>query len=310
MLKRAYQSLMAFHVQAAMHSLTLLARKPLATMMTVIVLAISLALPALFWVFADNLANLTLSWQKNGYISLYLRSNVSPAEQKAFISRLEGIVGVGQARLISPEEGLALLSSQEGMHDMMQYLPENPLPALIEVTPALTVDSQFKLDQLFQTLKSQPEVELAKLDMEWIKRLQMIMGFAHQLARALLILLALAVVLIIGNTLRLSIQNRQEEIQVLKLIGAPDPFIVRPYLYSGLWYGLAGAVVAILLVNIFLLSLAAVLEALASVYQMHYPLRGMSLNQMLLLTAFAVLLGWLGARLSVYRQMASIEPYK
>ncbi|KTD60003.1 permease-like cell division protein FtsX [Legionella shakespearei] len=308
MLKKA-QSLLVYHVQAAGHSLNLMCRKPLATMMTVIVIAIALALPALFWVFTDNLSHLTIGWQRGGHISLYLKPSLPEAEQVQLLKKVQETEGVGQASLKSAAEGLTELTQQEGMHDIMQYLPENPLPAVIEVVPALVIDSPAKLDLLSRQLQALPEVEQVKLDMEWIGRLHAILGFAANLANALMALLALAVILIIGNTLRLSIHNRQEEIQILKLIGATDPFILRPFLYSGVWYGMAGAVVAVFLVNIFILSLGVVVNQLAVAYQMHYPLSGLSIRQILLLVLFAIILGWIGARLSVKRQLAFIEPY-
>jgi cell division transport system permease protein len=222
---------------------------------------------------------------------------------------VHGIEGVGQASLKSAADGLAELTQQEGMHDIMRYLPENPLPSVIEVVPSLVTDSPAKLDLLARHLEALPQVTQAKLDMAWINRLHVILGFAANVAKALMSLLALAVVLIIGNTLRLAIHNRQEEIQILKLIGATDPFILRPFLYSGVWYGMAGAIFAVFLVNIFILSLGVAVNQLAVAYQMHYPLTGLSIRQILLLILFAIILGWLGARLSVKRQLASIEPY-
>ncbi len=308
MLKRS-QSLLAYHLQAATHSLNSLCRKPLATMMTVIVIAITLALPALFWVFTDNLSQLTIGWQQGGRISLYLKTGLSETEQTALLQKVHGIEGVGQASLKSAADGLAELTQQEGMHDIMRYLPENPLPSVIEVVPSLVTDSPAKLDLLARHLEALPQVTQAKLDMAWINRLHVILGFAANVAKALMSLLALAVVLIIGNTLRLAIHNRQEEIQILKLIGATDPFILRPFLYSGVWYGMAGAIFAVFLVNIFILSLGVAVNQLAVAYQMHYPLTGLSIRQILLLILFAIILGWLGARLSVKRQLASIEPY-
>jgi cell division transport system permease protein len=278
-------------------------------MMTVIVIAITLALPALFWVFTDNLSQLTIGWQQGGRISLYLKTGLSETEQTALLQKVHGIEGVGQASLKSAADGLAELTQQEGMHDIMRYLPENPLPSVIEVVPSLVTDSPAKLDLLARHLEALPQVTQAKLDMAWINRLHVILGFAANVAKALMSLLALAVVLIIGNTLRLAIHNRQEEIQILKLIGATDPFILRPFLYSGVWYGMAGAIFAVFLVNIFILSLGVAVNQLAVAYQMHYPLTGLSIRQILLLILFAIILGWLGARLSVKRQLASIEPY-
>lgn len=308
MLKKT-QSLFVYHLQAATQSLNLLCRKPLGTMMTAIVIAIALALPALFWVFTDNLSHLTIGWQRGGHISLYLNTSLPQSEQMQLMEKIRKTDGVGQATLKSSADGLSELTQQEGMHDIMRYLPENPLPSVIEIVPSLIIDSPAKLDLLSRQLKALPEVEQVKLDMEWISRLHAILGFAANLANSLMALLALAVVLIIGNTLRLAIRNRQEEIQILKLIGATDAFILRPFLYSGIWYGMAGAVLAVFLVNIFILSLGVVVNQLAVAYQMHYPLSGLSIRQILLLILFAIILGWLGARLSVKRQLASIEPY-
>lgn len=304
-----FRSLISYHLQAASNSLNLLCRKPMATMMTVIVIAIALTLPALFWVFTDNLEKLTTHWQRGGHISLYLKMPLSSADETTFLERVRATEGVGNAILKSSAAGLAELQQQEGMHDIMRYLPENPLPAVIEVIPALAVNKPFQMEQLFTRLKAYPQVEQAKLDLEWITRLHAILGFATKTAHALMALLASAVVLIIGNTLRLAIHNRHEEIQVLKLIGATDPFIARPFLYSGIWYSLAGAILAVFFVNIFMLSVAVAVKQLASVYQMHYPIMGLSVKQAYLLVFVSTILGWLGARLSVKRQLASIEPY-
>lgn len=309
MLKRS-QSLLAYHLQAAANSLNLFCRKPIATMMTVIVIAIALALPTLFWVFTDNLSELTNRWQRGGHISLFLKPSLPETEQTSLLEKVRTTEGVGQANIKSAADGLSELTQQEGMQDIMRYLPENPLPAVIEVVPALVIDSPAKLDLLSRKLQAFPQVALAKLDMEWINRLHAILGFSGKAANALMALLALAVVFIIGNTLRLDIHNRQEEIKILKLIGATDPYIIRPFLYSGVWYGAAGALLAIFLVNIFILTLGVAVNQLANVYQMHYPLACLSLRQILLLVLFAIILGWLGALLSVKRQLASIEPYK
>lgn len=303
------RALVSYHLQAASNSLNLLCRKPLATMMTVVVIAIALTLPTLFWVFTDNLEQLTIGWQRGGHISLYLKSPLSATDETAFLERVRATEGVGHVTLKSPAEGLAELQQQEGMHDIMRYLPENPLPTVVDVIPALAVNTPFQMEQLYSRLKVYPQVEQAKIDMQWINRLHAILSFVSKTAHALMALLASAVVLIVGNTLRLAIHNRHEEIQVLKLIGATDPYIARPFLYSGIWYSLAGAILAVLFVNIFMLSLAVAVKHLASAYQMHYPIMGLSVKQAYLLVLVSTILGWLGARLSVKRQLASIEPY-
>lgn len=306
---KPFQSLLAYHAHAAVSSFNQLCRKPLATLMTVIVIAIALALPTLFWVVTDNMGQLTSAWQKGGHISLYLKTGLKEADQHAVLQKVQSTEGVGKASLISSAAGLEQLTQQEGMHDIMHYLPSNPLPPVIEVMPALSVDSPAKIDLLARQLKSLPQVDQAKADMEWITRIHAILGFVTTAANALMILLALAVVLIIGNTMRLAIQNRYEEIQILKLIGATDAYIRRPFLYSGVWYGLAGALVAVFMVNILILSVGVAMNQLVVAYQMHYQVSLLTISQILLLAIFAIILGWLGARLSVKGQLASIEPY-
>lgn len=307
MLKRIRAHL-ACHTQAAVNSFNFLCRYPLATTMTVVVIAITLTLPALFWVFTDSINRLTIDWQRSGHISLYLKTSTAE-EQNKLLLEVGKIPGVAHTSLKTPAQGMEELQQQEGMKDIMRYLPENPLPAVIEVVPAVNINTPLLIDQLFTQLKAFPLVDQAKLDVEWITRLHAILDFVGKTAHALVALLALAVVFIVGNTLRLAIHNRHEEIQVLKLIGATDAFIARPFLYSGIWYGLAGAVFAVLLVNIFMLSIAVAVQDLAASYHMHYPLVGLSVKQAYLIVLAAILLGWLGASLSLRGRLASIEPY-
>lgn len=297
-----------YHVQAGLASLNYLCRQPLATTMTVLVIAVSLVLPALFWVLTDNMGRLTLNWQQGGHISLYLKSPIQSVDELALLLRVRETAGVGHADLKSSAEGLLELQKQEGMQDIMRYLPENPLPSLIDVVPALDVNTPEKLKQLYMQLKSYPYIEQAKIDMQWANRLHAMVNFIANLARGLMIILAVAVVLIVGNTMRLAVLNQNEEIKVLKLIGAKNSFIIRPFIYAGVWYGLAGAIVAVLLVNIFMLSLTLVTNQLAALYQMHYSLAGLSMRQMGLIVLSAIILGWIGASLSVRRQLTVIEP--
>lgn len=301
--------LLSYHLQAASSSLNSLCQRPLSTVLTVIVIAIALTLPGLFWVFTDNLKQLTANWQRGSHISVYLKSGLAKSAQEKVLAKILVTTGVGNAILKSPEEGLDELQRQEGMQDIMRYLPENPLPPVIEVIPSLSVKTPALMEELFTRIKAYPDVEQAKLDMEWISRLYAILGFIAKGAHALMALLACAVVLVIGNTLRLAIHNQHEEIQVLKLIGATDPYIARPFLYAGIWYSLAGAILAVFFINIFMLSLAVTAQDLAAAYQMRYALTGITVKQAYLLVLVSTILGWLGARLSVKGQLNAIEPY-
>lgn len=302
------QSLQSFHLQAILQSIGVLRRTPWVSLMICLVIAISLALPAFFWVFTDNFSEFTTHWQRNGHISLYLKP-MSAHSQQDLLKKVRETQGVGEALLKSPADGLAELINQEGMHDIMRYLPENPLPAVIEIIPAFLLDSP-SLRLLTEKLKLLPKVEQVKSDMEWVTRLRAILNALQKLARTLMLLLAMSVVLIIAMTLRLAIHHRQEEIQVLKLIGASQAYILRPFLYSGVWYGLIGSVFAVFIVNILAFGLGLLMNQFLSVYQMHYSVSVLSIRQILPLMAFAIILGWLAARLSVKGQLLGIEPYQ
>lgn len=300
------RGLWGHHIQAARASMRILGSRPLQTVMTVLVIAISLTLPTLFWVLAENAHQWMTGWQKNGRITLFLQSGMTPAAQQDFVLQLRTIPGVASTSYLSAEEGLAVLEAQEGMQDIMQYLPSNPLPAVVEITPTASIDTPEKLTDLFKTLQAKTEVSQAKFDLQWIARFYAIMGLVAKIGQGVMLLLGLAVIFVIGNTLRLAIQSRQEEIQVLKLVGATDAFIVRPFLYSGLWYGFVSALFAMLLANSFLFSVSIAAQNLAASYQIHLRLLGLSFSQMVTVVVFASALGWLGARLSVKGQLAAI----
>lgn len=291
---------MSYHRQASLNSLNILRRKPLATLMTTVVIAITLTLPTLFWVLTDNVHQLTLDWQRGGHIALYLDASSTFAEEQALLSRVRETPGVGDAVYISSEEGLIQLQRQEGMQDIMSYLPENPLPAVIDVIPTSDVKRSDKLGELYQSLKSYPHVEQAKYDVQWVNKLYTFLDVAAKISQGLMILLALAVVLIIGNTLRLAIYNRQEEIKVLTLIGASKGYVIRPFLYLGIFYSVAGALLAIGFVHIIILSLSLLADQVAAVYQMNVALMGLTFRQALFVLLSAIILGWFGARISVH----------
>lgn len=303
-----WRTIMAHHAQAALSSLLYLCKQPLATGMTVVVIAITLTLPSLLWVLNDNMAELTQRWKRGGHISLYLDMDMAANDSAALLERVRQTDGVGDAIMKTPEEGLLEMQKQEGMQDLMLNLPENPLPAVIDVVPTVSVTTPAQLEALYQRLKALPGIDDAKLDMQWLSRLYALLDLAAQLTRGLMVLLSVAVVFIIGHTLRLVIHKRQEEIQVLKLIGASDAYITRPFLYSGLWYGFASAVLAIMFVWLFTFSLSVSLNQLMDAYQMHFPVSGLSVRETCLLVLIATFLGWLGARFSVKRQLVLIEP--
>jgi cell division transport system permease protein len=302
------RTFLTHHRQALVSSIRMWGDAPLATFMTFMVIAVALTLPALFWLLSFNMKHLTTSWQQGQHVEAYLKPGVSDFLQNQILTRVRETEGVERATLISPKEGLRALEEQEGLSDVGMYLEKNPLPAVIEIVPEEALDTPEKLGMLMQVLKTDQDIEQVKLDMQWVTKLYAILGFLSALAKSLMMLLGFAVIIIIGSTLRLAIERRHEEILVLKLIGATDAYIARPFLYSGLWYGLGGALIALLLVMVFVSSLMSVLDEVLVLYHIQYTGFTCSVVEVSLFILSSVVLGLLGAYLSVKRQVSLIEP--
>ena len=301
-------SKLACHYDAIRNSFFLLWRRKFAAITTLFVIALTLTLPALFWVFTHNGLELTKDWKRTGHVTVYLAAQVENPE--SIVRNVSQLSGVEAAILKTPAEGMAELEQEEGMQNVILYLPDNPLPYVIEVTPKLTMSSQEQLKSLTQQLRELSGVEEAKLDLAWISRLYAWLDFAGLLVKGFIILLTLAVIFTIGNTLQLMIDHRVEHIQVLKLVGASDAYILRPFLYSGMWYGFLGAMIAIFLVKSMLYGITHAVNILSQLYQVPFHLQGLSWFEYFIFVVFSVFLGWLSANISVRKQLIFIEPSK
>lgn len=307
-LKRRLTIYLSHHKQAFLESTARLFKTPLATFMVLIVLAIALALPTGLWVVLKNLKSISQEWDKGAQISLFLKMDVDEMQVEQLLERLRARPEVEQVAYITPEEGLQSFQKQAGMSVLLSKLPRNPLPGVVEVTPNPGYEDPVPLRQLLASLQGIAEVDQAQVDLEWVKRLYHLIKLGQHSVSALGLLFGMAVLLIIGNTLRLLIQNRRDEIAVIKMVGGSDRFIRRPFLYSGIFYGLCGGLLAGILVNIGLWWLNAPLQQLAQSYGSVFGLVGLSLRNFLSLALLGALLGALGAWLAVAQQLHTIKP--
>lgn len=296
------------HLQSLLDSLGRLTRNPVAGVMTIAVIGIALALPAGLHVVLKNVQALSAGWENAAQISLFLRKDLREERLRKLVSELKAMPEVAVVSYVSPDEALAEFQRLSGFGDAVNALQQNPLPGVLIVQPALAASAPAAVEGLLERLRGHPDVELAQLDMEWVKRLYAMMEIARRGVAVLASVLALAVLLIVGNTIRLAIQNRRDEIEVQKLIGATDAFIRRPFLYSGFWHGLLGAVIAWLLVNVSLWALSAPVARLSSLYDSRFELGGLGWGTTLYLMLFGILLGFIGAWLAVDRHLRTIEP--
>jgi cell division transport system permease protein len=296
------------HAQVALDSLGRLYRNPLPSIMTAAVIGIALALPSGLYLLLDNLHRMSGSWDGQASISVFLKGNVPAQQAEGLATRIRQWPEVAALRLITPEQALEEFTAASGFADALETLDENPLPAVLIVAPRGEYTAPEPAAQLQKKLRNLPEVDLAQLDLEWVQRLAAMIDIARRGILVTGTLLALAVLLVIGNTIRLEIQNRRAEIVVTKLIGATNAFVRRPFLYSGLWYGLLGALLAWLLVVTGFWLLADPVARLAGLYHSDFALRTLPLLSLGLLLASGILLGLLGSWLAVGRHLTAIEP--
>ncbi len=306
--KTRFSAYFGNHLRVSMTSLSRLYAQPIASLMTALVIAIALALPVGLYIALDNVGQLSSDWDGSTQISLFLHTHVEERTAQKLMQRLEKHKNIKKIELIGKEKGLEQFREISGFGDALKYLNSNPLPIVLVVHPQFNNNQPDRTSHLVKELGKNKLVELAQLDVQWVKRLYTFLEIANRVILGLSTMLAIAVLLIIGNTIRLDIQNRREEIEVSKLIGASDAFIRRPFLYTGIWYGAMGGALAWIITQISLLFMANPIHKLALLYHSDFRLSGLGVENTLLLILFSCLLGLVGSWIAVSRHLKEIEP--
>lgn len=302
-----YNGWLQHHRLSAAESLLRVFQNPGSSLLTWLVIGIALALPMGLSVALDNISQVSASWEAPAQVSLFLQESVAPERAQELAAELKTREDVIDTQLIPRAEALAEFSTLSGFSDVLASLEENPLPDLVLVTPALTLEED-GVSALRDELQAIPEVAEAVLDMEWLQRLNSLMELGRRLVTAIGVMLVVGVLLILGNTIKLAIESRRDEIVIIKLVGGGNGFVRRPFLYTGLWYGVGGGVVAALLVASALWFLEEPIGELVLLYESAFRLTGLGLMGALNLVILGGLLGLAGAWLAVARHLAGIEP--
>ena len=298
----------AHHSNSAIESLLRMIETPVQSLMTWLVIAIAIALPAALFVVFSNVQQIGQSWQDSSQISVFLKKDASANQAQDLRGRWAQRGDVAQATYISPEQALEEFKLGSGLGELANHLDENPLPAVILIKPKIGGNAPDALNSLQQALVADPLVADVRLDMLWVKRLHQFITVAERFVVALAGLLALGVLLVIGNTIRMSIEARRDEIVVVKLVGATDAYVRRPFLYSGLWFGVGGGILAALLLAIGFWWLSAPVAQLADLYQSSFRLQGLGFIESLQLILIAGVTGLVGAWIAVARHLYLIQP--
>ncbi len=296
------------HARTLIASLGTMTRQPASSFMTIAVIAIALALPSGLLVLLNNASQVSVDWDNNAQISVFLKDSTSEKQAKALMKKLRLYDDIDQVTMINKDKALEEFSKISGFGDAIEALDNNPLPHVLTVQPKVDPTRPDRIQHLLKQLNKLKQVELAQLDLQWVKRLFAMLEIAQRAIWVIASLLGVAVLLVVGNTIRLDIQNRREEIEVTKLIGGTDAFIRRPFLYTGFWYGIGGGLCAWLLTTISISLLDDSVEQLASLYNSGFQLHGLSFAETMSLIGFSCFLGLGGSWIAVGRHLSEIEP--
>ncbi|HEY3657695.1 MAG TPA: permease-like cell division protein FtsX [Steroidobacteraceae bacterium] len=302
------QTWFARHAQTLLGSLGRMVEHPLAAFMTMAVIAIALALPLLLNVFLQNTRTATANWNQVFDISVYLDKKAAGTRVQALAKQLRSRADVAAVRVITADEALLQFRRASGFGNALDALRDNPLPDTLVVTPALGASTPAGTEGLRRAIAATADVQAVQIDTEWVQRLYTLLDILRRIIWLTGALLGLGVVLVVGNTIRLDILNRRAEIEVMKLVGATDGFARRPFLYSGVWYGLGGGLLALILVAVAVGMLAQPVETLAGLYGSQFRLSGLGLDLGAAVLGVSIGLGWFGSWLAATRHIRAIEP--
>ncbi len=294
------------HQREAKDSFGRLAQSPLSTLMTVLVMTIALTLPLALGKLLDDARSAATGWDGEARLSIYLNESVAAEDRAAIVARAAALPGIASARLISPEGALEEFKQQSGYGPALEQLGENPLPAVLEVFPDANASSS-AMTRLRDQLAQWPEVALAEVDIAWVQRLQTILELGQRLLWAIGGALLLGGLLVVGNTIRLSIESRRDEIRVISLLGGTHGFVRRPFIYMGVWCGLSAGVFTLISVSGLTAWLNEPVTQMARLYSSSFALSYPSFTTGLGVLAGASFLGWLGAWLAVGRHLRELE---
>lgn len=299
---------LARHLQVMFASLGQMLHTPGATAMTVLAIGITLALPVVLYLLVNNVEHATRNWEGRAQLTLYLQSGIADDEAQALVRDLTSRAGIARVEFISADQALSRFKRDSGLSAVVDALESNPLPATVVLYLAPGFDGADATKALAAQLQALPQVELARADTAWIQRLHVILRVVERGVWVLAVLLAVAVVVIISNTIRLHILNRRDEIEIIKLVGGSNAFIRRPFLYTGLYQGLGGAALAVALVFVCLVMIEGPARQLGALYGTSFRLQGLDGGLIMGVLGGGGLLGWLASRWAVQRHLAQIEP--
>lgn len=296
------------HLQVLFATLGSMARSPLMTLNTSLVVGVTLLLPLMLYIATKSAAQLTDNWQGRPQVSIFLEQDVSSDEANLIFDELRLHPAIQIAELIRPEQALVEFKALSKLDFELDLLQENPLPTSIVIMPTEEFAERQPLLALKDELEKIDGIENIRLDLEWTDRFNTLLKLTTQVTWILSLILAIAIILVVGNTIRLLMINRRQEIEVTKLVGGTNPFVRRPFLYFGTLFGFTGALLALGLLVAISFGLEPRFEAISHSFKLEGLLYRLTLSEISLFLIASSALGWLAARLCVAQHLRKIRP--
>lgn len=298
---------MAQQKETGKQSLSWLLLSPFTTGLTVLTIGIALTLPTSLYSLVQNLQTAIDSIESTNRISLFIKPELSDKTGQAVFEKLKNNPGIAEIELITKEAGFAELKSHSGFGEALASLEINPIPVVLSISPKDS-SNPANFESLLRELSKLPEADFAQVDFEWILKVKAMIAIVNRLIFVFCLLLAIGVIVIVGNTIRLELQNRHEEIAVAKLMGATDSFISRPFFYTGVWYGLLAGTLAWCLSNLLLLYARNPVLTLAELYHSDFDLSLLGFSETFFLIGFSIFLGITGSLVVVHNHLNKLVP--
>jgi cell division transport system permease protein len=297
------------HSYSLFSSLGVLVKHKTGTMMTVLVLGIAMFLPLGLYITLVNLEGMNMRQDEWSAVTVFFKSDTTQEEVRQVADELDKRLSPEAIVIISPSEGMAEFREASGFGESLDILEENPLPWVMQVSPqqGSTEQVEERVAELTRFLQSVESIEVTQFDYKWLQRLGRMMELGRAAVTVLILLFGLAVVVVVANTIRLDVASHAEQIEILALVGAGNAFVRQPFLYTGLWYGLMGGLLAVVLLGLTTLYLSRPLGLLLETYGAAHNVRGLGGYNSLWVLLTGGLLGWLGAWISVQRYLRRLK---
>jgi cell division transport system permease protein len=302
----SFGDLVKLHRRIARGSAIRLLQTPASSLVTLFVVAVALLLPALLFGLNSNLASLLAGFQDSAQVTLYLQDSVSETDGQEVSDDLLTRNDIEDTYYVSPSQALDEFGASSGLEDLLIEMTANPLPGAIVLTPSDVSSSA--VNELARQLQELSQVDVVQVDSLWLQRLAAISNLVKAIGSVLAVIVILGLFFVVGNTIKLAIENRKAEILVIKLVGGSDMYAARPFLYTGLLYGLSGGILATLLQGIVLATFNSNLEVLMRLYESDFKLRGFGLMSSLLIIVAGATVCWTAALMASLRHIRAINP--